>query len=118
MPTYYSQNPDYRPLFGWVRTLLVSLLSTGFFAVFLTDCYGGHREAVRAQIRGRQYTPGGYAPRGGHIPATWQLYLSNREGYEWVECAPEVYYRVPDFDSLTYYRRRTRWTNYTFSSHF
>lgn len=116
MPTYY--NDPYSSAPRWLIYLLVFLLSTVTSSAVLTDCYGGYTETVRAQVRGRQYAPGGYAPKGGHIPASWQLYMRTPEGYEWVECAPEVYYRVPDFDTLTIHRQRTRWTNYTFSSHF
>jgi hypothetical protein len=117
MPTYYSEDGAYFEPPRWVYTALVSIISLLVFGLFLTDCYGGHRETLRGQVRGREYTKAATTGKN-RTPASWTLYMSTAEGYTWVECAPEVYYRVPDFDSLTLYRRRTRWSNYTFSTHF
>lgn len=93
-----------------VRAVVVLALA---FIAFLTDCWGGHVETHRAQIRVHDdrtsYTKHGTT----HF---YVLIVENEAGeYVEVQTEPRYFYTTMDLATITYQQRRTRWTNYTFN---
>ncbi|WP_400194059.1 hypothetical protein [Hymenobacter sp. B81] len=94
-------------------------------SLLLTDCFGGRKEYVTGLVEGRDYTPAyttqdcstdnkGYVScHTTYHEATYSLLVRSAQGLAWVSTSRAGYSLVHDTDVITYSRRRTKWTNYT-----
>ena len=98
-------------------------------ALLLTDCFGGHTEHVPAVVTGREYRPpydetvcstntqtNTIECHNEHHPADYSLQVATAEGRRTIDTNAAGYAGVHDGEHLTYWRRRTRWSNYTWGS--
>jgi hypothetical protein len=106
---------------GW----LAGILAAG---LFLTDCFGGHREHVAGTVTDRIYhadywsvdcstdDKGKTTCTTNYHPAEYWLRVRSWEGLESVRTSEAKYYTIHEGQALTYSRIRTKWSKYTWGN--
>ena len=112
-----------------LRTWLQFGIGFLIVALMLTDCFGGHSEHVPAVVTGRLYKPPYdelvcstdpqtkiLSCHNVHHSADYTLYVTTSEGSATLDTNAQGYATVQEQQPISYWRRRTRWSNYTWGA--